>query len=751
MRDLWRCESRLKAGEGINMKMARSNSGAQKRNIASISGGAEFARDWRSVVALIAIFAIALVMRLYRLEQQSIWYDELISVRCHGAEGLGAQFGLFRLANPDCTPLYLIIQYLWSIPFGLVPWNLRLLPVLINVLCVPVIYLIGRDVFGKKAGLLGALFFAVSPANIWYGQMLRFYSLMSLLVLCCVYTCLRVARSGDLKWLLLNVACSLGLLWTHPFALFFVTAEGLFLLFVVKPWRRFFFVWVPLMGLSAFSVFLWLLPTLDYVPKGEYDHYVKPPWEKVVVGFLGNDAIAVSNEFALVPPDLNVFTSETAKKILAAHPFADVPLTCAFGAAAAWGIFLLFSRQKGSGQNPNADGSSKSNEQRIGLILLLCAAFLPVLQIFLLTIFWRPCFESRYFLHSSSSLYILMAAALLRLRRPALFYPALTALLLLYAYQDLIFLPSTSRTNWRGAGGAIAARQHPNDVILVKGIVPYERDIFIANQSEHSIPVISAHTIESVCEKTDAFFRKDATGEEKGRVWAVIELTFFGAPDSLESFFKEKFMNSGVEATFDFLPGMDGILLCCFSLNGKYTPNPLRHIEVPFNVNYDYFLEGLKIGPGSVEARDRTLAALKRVIDMPLPPNHICYSLVSLLLSEQCEYDAAALCAKKALEILPSYGQAHFALGVAYAGKRDIEAARSSFHEAFSSDNVMKVLFEDLEKALYETPDEQEATRRLNRLAGGGFPYVTLLRLFKAEFPNGAASDPGMSLKDPLF
>lgn len=43
---------------------------------------------------------------------------------------------------------------------------MRLLSVLFGVLAIPMIYLVGRELFNKEVGLVGALILAVSSFNV---------------------------------------------------------------------------------------------------------------------------------------------------------------------------------------------------------------------------------------------------------------------------------------------------------------------------------------------------------------------------------------------------------------------------------------------------------------------------------------------------------------------------------------------------------------------------------------------------------
>ena len=107
-------------------------------------------------------------------------------------------------------------------------------------------------------------------------------------------------------------------------------------------------------------------------------------------------------------------------------------------------------------------------------------------------------------------------------------------------------------------------------------------------------------------------------------------------------------------------------------------------------------------------------------------------------------------CGRRSVSLQPAFGPGHFALGVALAASGDIPSALDAFHEAFALDTVVDFLFGELIHALYEVPDAENALRQMKRLAGMGFPYPALRRLFVMQFPGGNAPDPGMSAADPI-
>jgi mannosyltransferase len=74
----------------------------------------------------------------------------------------------------------------------------RLLSALFGVLTIPMVYVVGHQLFNKEAGLVGALILALSPFNVYYSQETRMYSLMVLLALLSLYFFWRFLQQSNL-------------------------------------------------------------------------------------------------------------------------------------------------------------------------------------------------------------------------------------------------------------------------------------------------------------------------------------------------------------------------------------------------------------------------------------------------------------------------------------------------------------------------------------------------------------------------
>ncbi|MBW1712360.1 MAG: glycosyltransferase family 39 protein [Deltaproteobacteria bacterium] len=88
--------------------------------------------------------------------------------------------GLTNYYNPNNHLFHTLLAHLSVRAFGIEPWAIRLPVFVAGCLLVPAVYLAGRFLFNKEAGLLAAGLAAASPLLIEYSTNARGYSLLAL-------------------------------------------------------------------------------------------------------------------------------------------------------------------------------------------------------------------------------------------------------------------------------------------------------------------------------------------------------------------------------------------------------------------------------------------------------------------------------------------------------------------------------------------------------------------------------------------
>ncbi len=166
---------------------------------------------------LLSILLLAFALRVFRLDAQSIWYDEGLSIQL-AAQNPAQTVALS--ATTDHPPLHTLLLGAWMRMAGESDFVVRYLSVFCGVVAVALIYALGRR-YAQRAGLIAAGLMAIAPLAIYYSQETRGYMLLTALVLLAVLAALRLLNDDRRKriWFVYIAAVTLAL-YTHYFAAF---------------------------------------------------------------------------------------------------------------------------------------------------------------------------------------------------------------------------------------------------------------------------------------------------------------------------------------------------------------------------------------------------------------------------------------------------------------------------------------------------------------------------------------------------
>jgi hypothetical protein len=128
----------------------------------------------------IGILLLAFALRLYRLDGQSIWIDEGISL--HLATSSLAEIVANRAANIH-PPLYFFLLKGWVALVSTDIFCARFLSALASLLQVVAIYTVARRWLGRPIARIAALLTALSPLSVIYAQEVRAYAFLPLVYL----------------------------------------------------------------------------------------------------------------------------------------------------------------------------------------------------------------------------------------------------------------------------------------------------------------------------------------------------------------------------------------------------------------------------------------------------------------------------------------------------------------------------------------------------------------------------------------
>ncbi len=459
-------------------------------------------------VALLLIVIGGAVLRLAGLGAESADLEEYACIGALHTRGLHRFLVEQRALYPYGAPLTPLLYYLWSDLFGVSIIAVRLLSALAGTALILLSALLAREIWpgdsrtARTAGLIAALCVALSPVHLFQAQEARMYAFVALFAALSGLSLLRAVRTGRGRWWVLNLAANAALVWSHYLAAFLWPAQAVWLLFAKGVRWRALLLWLAVHVLLLAPVGLWMSGIAPQ-PKELHDYYIKPDLSLAVRNWVAGDAVHWSSSTFFPSGRAWSFAPDAVRRaVVSAHPFGDAAIAVAFSAALLWGVMRLRRRDAGAGY------------------LVLWAA-LPLALLVGLSFAWKPVYASRYLVHASLALYLLLGGLLARLpaSRRAL---CVTVLAVVYVWQLSLALPPQTRTAWKQTAAAIKAADGPKTITLIQGV--FWKPIFETNLTSSDAVVTALLEPEAMAEM-GAFLVKAVPAFEPGTnpsCWAVL-------------------------------------------------------------------------------------------------------------------------------------------------------------------------------------------------------------------------------------
>jgi mannosyltransferase len=409
----------------------------------------------RRRAAPVAILAVALLARLWRLGDANVWWDEALAA---WAVRKGLAGVTLWTASDVHPPLYFWSLWAWVQAFGESEVALRLLSVLFGVLTVAAVYALARHLAGRWAGAVAGALVAVSRFHVWWSQETRMYVLAGLLGALSLLYLLRWLRSHEEgaaerpQWRLLvpYVLATAGALYTVFLMGALVVAENLVVLaaLLLPGYRRRPLLggWVAAQLAVAAPVAGWLALSWGRMQSWSVAEPVSP-------GF-------VARLYA------TLLATGVSTHIEAVSPWAILAPFAVLGVGL--GLLVAGRRRAAEGGGPGAPGVP------VEPLALLLAWSLPALAIYLATqprsLFYTPRVEARYFLPFAPAFWALLGAAVVwigRRLRPAGWAAGALVLGLSLAYLPGHYEDRVLRDEAQSMVRSILAQAEAGDVVLL--------------------------------------------------------------------------------------------------------------------------------------------------------------------------------------------------------------------------------------------------------------------------------------------
>ncbi len=389
------------------------------------------------------VFVLGAVLRLARISQESIWFDELLGIVCLNTDCILKFFRCYY--QHDITifmPVYFTLQYGWSRIAGASPLAIRALSLLFGLGALPLIYAFAHRIMEHKKALLAMAFLSLSLVHVYYSQEVRYYALLFFLILLSAYSVVRAVQEESRSWWGIHLATDLLITFTHIFAiLFFVPVAALLLLYPSpRRWRR-----LPGWTLAHFSMGILLLIWLFFTLRKGTAPDGSPQWLHITTSWLVRPSLReLANAFVIFSGGR--FSNESPALYMWHGISLDLPLALLyllFTGCTGWFLLRMLIRR------PLTSTADIEDRKTIAILVFLFSWLLfPSSISFLVAYFWRPCFLYRYILYSVPAFCLLTAWGVFLINEKKLRYGIIAVMISLHLFQATILFQGPFRPNY---------------------------------------------------------------------------------------------------------------------------------------------------------------------------------------------------------------------------------------------------------------------------------------------------------------
>lgn len=231
----------------------------------------------RIAYSVYAALLLAFALRVFQLDAQSMWWDELapvVIVRLPFPQWLVPVF-----QDRGHPPGFYMLLSVWT-QLGAGEFFVRFLSVFLGVLAVAFLARLGTRIGRARAGLFAAGIMALSPFYVWYAQESRMYALLIFSTLASSWAFVELLHRPRWTWgVALFVFDLIGLYSHYLFGLFLLT-QLVFMLMGRGRYRRPLRYWMAATFGAGFLFLFWVAalqlapiqgrPNLDWIPNARW-------------------------------------------------------------------------------------------------------------------------------------------------------------------------------------------------------------------------------------------------------------------------------------------------------------------------------------------------------------------------------------------------------------------------------------------------------------------------------------------------
>ena len=295
---------------------------------------------------LVIIIFLAAVLRLYHLDYQSIWLDEIITMKeCNPKLSFNESYEIMKIWENNPIIYYYLVK-INSMIFGHSTIVVRGFSAIIGVLCVYLFYLIGKEISEKKTGLIAALLASINFFLITYSQEARAYILITFFTILSFYQLIKFLKNNTIKRALIYGLTLTLLINTHFFGLFVLVSQVVILfvfLFDIENKEKLSFIFNSSLA-GVVAIFIWYFISWDMfkIASEIKAFWIPQPSTELITGvfkefFGNNEAILFLSTILVIFYFIRLFTTN-----FKTNTIKNNPLLFGFSIFSIWIFITIF-------------------------------------------------------------------------------------------------------------------------------------------------------------------------------------------------------------------------------------------------------------------------------------------------------------------------------------------------------------------------------------------------------------------------
>ncbi len=412
--------------------------------------------NWIKSNKIIVIFLIiGAFLRLFHLDFQSVWLDEIHTLNESNPEfSFQEVYSSLLIAEPH-PPLYFFIMNIVFKIFGYTTLVARLFSAFIGIAGIYTIYLLGKELYSKKVGIYAMILLSVNYFHIYYSQDARMYVLLFFTTTLSFYFLTKLLKNPTIKNTIIFSVVSTLMIYSHFFALFTLIAQYLILLyFIIFPFKVTRIKFLKYTFISGIITVLLYIPTYKLILKTTQ---MKSIWIEM--------------------PGLDVYTQfykdffGQSELVL----FFTIPILLLY-------FIKLFdiSETKHYSINPNED------KLKFSFIILFTWIFITLLIPLVRTYTSLPMLVNRYFINILPAILIILSLGLHSIKNKII-KNGIILLLLIFSTTDLFIVKNyynkVTKTQFREVSQFVVENNKNKETVVTS--LPWYFSYFLNNKEQY--------------------------------------------------------------------------------------------------------------------------------------------------------------------------------------------------------------------------------------------------------------------------